>query len=162
MKPTPVRMPSGSRIKSITPNDSAVLPSTDSRMLAWIMATEAARPTRIVVRRPAACPRAPRLSPMMAPATIVSASRIARSAHDGESGMFMGFRRDGCRKVPDIPDLALTANVTRATVRGKGSDYDQVIIRCFHVLGPHVQKHETVRSIEKECGKLSAACRARR
>src|SRR5690348_4731408 len=34
MKPTPVRIPSGSRIRSITPNEAAVLPPSGSRMLA--------------------------------------------------------------------------------------------------------------------------------
>ena len=55
MKPTPVRMPSGRRIRSRV----IVWPSwfwvATSRMLAWIIATAAATQTSKVVRKPAGC-----------------------------------------------------------------------------------------------------------
>ncbi len=45
--------------------------------------------TRIVVRKPAAWPRAPRSNPMTPQASIVNSSRMAISGHVGSSGMFM-------------------------------------------------------------------------
>ena len=87
IKPTPVSMPSGSRIKSITTKDCGVFPLNDSRILVWIMATDAARQTNIVVRNPAAWPRAPLLKPMIAPASIVSARRTQISLQLGDRGI---------------------------------------------------------------------------
>ena len=59
-------------------------------MLAWIMATDAAKHTSIVVRNPAAWPRAPLLNPMIAPASIVSARRTQISLQLGNSGISIG------------------------------------------------------------------------
>ena len=61
MKPTPVRIPSGRRIKSFITNESVALPAVGSRIFTWIIATEAARHTSNVVRMPAALPCSLRL-----------------------------------------------------------------------------------------------------
>jgi MgtC family len=45
------------------------------------------RATRIVVRRPAACPLAPRLKPIKAPAIIVNRRRTTMSVQVGNSGI---------------------------------------------------------------------------
>ena len=90
-KPTPVRIPSGNRIRSMTANEPESFPPSDSRILAWIIATEAAKVTRIVVRRPAAWPRTPRLNPINAPATIVMTRRTKISSQVGWSGIIIGL-----------------------------------------------------------------------
>jgi len=95
MKPTPVRMPRGMRMRSMTPKEPGVLPPIESRILAWIIAIDAAKPTKIVVLRPAACPCAPRSRPIAADAIIVSRSRIAISCQVGCSGML--FKPDSAR-----------------------------------------------------------------
>lgn len=60
----------------MTPKQSAV-PPTGSRIFAWIIATDAAKPTSIVVRSRAASPRIPRLKPRAPPAIIVRTRRSA-------------------------------------------------------------------------------------
>jgi hypothetical protein len=89
--PIPVKIPNSKRIRSITAKELDCFPSSGSRMLACIMAIEAARATRIVVRRPAAWPRAPRLNPINAPAIIVNRRRTMMSFQVGKSGICIGL-----------------------------------------------------------------------
>ena len=56
MKPTPVRMPSGRRIRSFITNELAGLPAIGNRIFTCIMAMEAAKHTKTVVHNPAALP----------------------------------------------------------------------------------------------------------
>jgi len=104
---------------SMTEKESCALPPSGSRMLAWIIATEAARATRMVVRNPAACPRAPRFSPMTAPASIVNAKRKAISVQVGLSGMFMGVDRMLAALIVRIRSVAATSgdNAMRCGLR---------------------------------------------
>src|SRR5690348_10801303 len=56
MKPTPVKMPSGRRMRSSTANELELLPTVSISQLACTIARDAARATRITVRNPAAWP----------------------------------------------------------------------------------------------------------
>ena len=83
MKPTPVRMPSGSRMRSFMTNESDARPDSGSSASTCSIATDAARQTSIVVRRPAALPCSLRLSPRLMPrrsGSRAAAPHLARSA----------------------------------------------------------------------------------
>src|SRR5215469_2840089 len=97
MKPTPVRMPSGRRIRSSMTKESEARPRVPSSRLTMIIASEAARQTRIVVRIPAGRPCSSRSMPIKAPAISVSARRRAISGQPRLSGMASSF--DGRRTV---------------------------------------------------------------
>jgi hypothetical protein len=74
-------------MRSFMTKESAERPAVGNRRLTWIMATEAARQTSRVVRRPAAFPCSVRLYPITIPAMMERARRIAMSVHP----MFVGI-----------------------------------------------------------------------
>jgi aldose 1-epimerase len=101
MKPTPVRMPSGSRMRSFITKESAARPAVGSSRLTWIIEADAARHTSKVVRIPAALPCSLRSYPITTAARIVSNSRTAISVHERDVAMpDMAFERHDMLAVP--------------------------------------------------------------
>jgi hypothetical protein len=87
IKPMPVKTPNGSRIKSSMMNEFGERPAVASSRFTWIIETDAARQTRIVVRSPAERPRSARLMPITAPAMTVKNSRQPMSYHSNVVGI---------------------------------------------------------------------------
>jgi outer membrane protein assembly factor BamB len=76
-------IPSPRRFESAMSSRSATIAYDDSR----IIEMQAAKPTRTVVRSPAACPPRSRFTPMQIPATSVSATREPISVQSGDRGI---------------------------------------------------------------------------
>jgi hypothetical protein len=74
-------MPSRSRIKSITANDSLPVPVIGSSRLTWTIEIAAANVTSMVVRKPTGRSASPRLIPIAALAIALNESRSVISHH---------------------------------------------------------------------------------
>jgi hypothetical protein len=114
-EPTPVRMPSGNRIRSFVTKEAGERPAVDKRRLTWIIAKEAARQTSNVVRSPTALPCWVRLSPIGSPAMTARTSRNSAQPFPARALWPAGQGRPGLRDRFTAANL-LTAGAGTATL----------------------------------------------